>query len=360
MALLPTIRLLYFSHLFFYSVPWALKGMTWMFQSGTSTWQSPVFIILPVTDLYITHCLLQTKVYLTKTEDSIVYGDECKYLAGSLKRCPFSKTRVLGSTLLPMISSVTDLWWSSQYQIWTPSWLILNHISWLPSLNSYAIIALISTFCLAIWYCSKQGLRLGKLTADISLPAACIATSGTAKSYQHRGSFQFSSSMVSCFSATKVCSIFSDRKDLLIQFWWATKDNYHNLYGVGRPLQSSCPTTPRVVSHPWSLDFLWIIHDFWNLHHLPGMASLLKVFLKLCWVKENVNDHPKGYLNTPLYTYISVWGHFSSYVLQLEHFTTDWMPSGQRFGGKSFSQPNTELWANELSSFIKNWYTAPT
>jgi hypothetical protein len=78
------------------------------------------------------------------------------------------------------------------------------------------------TFCLASWNCNIQDPKLSKPVEDFSPPAAYRAA--PVKASQVGRSLPLGSSMISLFSTTRVCEVFSN------PVLWATKGVGYNLY----------------------------------------------------------------------------------------------------------------------------------
>lgn len=150
-------------------------------------------------------CCLCKKKYMWPSLTTLVYGYKCLYLYGYVM-CPFSKTIVMNSPICPGNSPTVDHIYNTKYEfiLWSrlqsqPEFQLLPY-------NIHAIFSPVRSFCLTGWYFSIWGSWLGNTIDDFLFfsTADCMTLLMLASREEVH-------SLLSLFSAIKMCCIFNNR-----------------------------------------------------------------------------------------------------------------------------------------------------
>lgn len=173
-----------------------------------------------------------------------------------------NSSRFIGGCLWAPKARVLGHSYSTRHYFPFVEWALIQTYLVGYSYNICATMALMCISCQANCYCSSQGLQLGKILGDFSLPSACIASSGTVKVSQWWEDFLTRATLISPCSVLKVCGFFRNR--FLFQFWWAIESNSRSLYSSGEvSLGYSWPIIQGYLSYTrhWAFTIinLWLV-----------------------------------------------------------------------------------------------------
>lgn len=169
-------------------------------------------------------CCLCKKKYMWPSLRTLVYGYKCMYLYGYVM-CSFSKTIVINSPRCPGNSPTAVHIYNTKYEFLLWSRLQSQSEFQLLPYNIHAIFAPVRSFCLTDWYFSIWGSWLGNTIDDFLFFSTvdCMTLLMLASREKVHN-------LLSLFSATKLCCIFSNRffcfKQVLLFF---LKLQYHQI-----------------------------------------------------------------------------------------------------------------------------------